>query len=54
VPLGEGAKRVELTFASDSYARGKLITIISLVLSLLAVIAGLAWRDTRPRSEGDP
>ena len=41
VPLPEGAKQVELTFASETYARGKAITLVALAISLVAVVAGL-------------
>jgi hypothetical protein len=41
VPLPEGAKKVELTFASDTYARGKAITLVALAISVIAVVAGL-------------
>jgi hypothetical protein len=41
VPLPEGARKVELNFTSDSYDRGKAITLVALAISLLAMIAGL-------------
>jgi hypothetical protein len=41
VPLPEGAKQVELNFSSDSYQRGKEITLAALAISLVAIIAGL-------------
>jgi hypothetical protein len=41
VPLPEGARQVELTFASDTYARGKAISLVALAISVIAVIAGL-------------
>jgi hypothetical protein len=43
VPLPAGAKQVELTFASDTYARGKAITLVALAISVIAVVAGLFW-----------
>ncbi len=40
VPLPAGARKVELTFASASYERGKMITIAALVAAFLAIGAG--------------
>ncbi len=51
VPLPEGARHIELTFSSDSYARGKLITLIALSLAVLALIGGLTLGS---RSEFGP
>jgi hypothetical protein len=48
VPLPEGAKQVELTFASEAYAEGKAITIAAVALSLIAVIAGLLGGGLTP------
>ena len=42
VPLPTGATSVELRFASASYGRGKLITLIALGLSMLALAVGIA------------
>src|ERR1035437_5430532 len=41
IPLPEGARQVELNFSSDSYLRGKEITLVAQALSILALIAGL-------------
>ena len=41
VPLPAGARRIELTFTSASFERGKLITLAALGLSLLAIGAGV-------------
>ncbi len=41
VPLPEGAKSVELRFASASYQTGKTITLVALGLALLALGAGV-------------
>jgi hypothetical protein len=41
VPLPAGATKVELTFASASYERGKLITLIGIGLALLVIGAGV-------------
>ncbi|HEY6109179.1 MAG TPA: YfhO family protein [Gemmatimonadales bacterium] len=47
IPVKAGSKQVELAFSSEYYARGKLVTIASLLL--LAVWAGAAagWRRMR-------
>ena len=50
VPVKAGAKRVELQFSSASYARGKLVTIFSLLL--LAAWAGAAVGLRRARRSG--
>lgn len=50
VPVKAGAKRVELQFASASFARGKLVTIVSLLL--LAAWAGTAVGLRRARRSG--
>ena len=46
VELPQGARRVELNFTSESYARGKVITWIAIALGLLMLGAGL-WPDRR-------
>jgi uncharacterized membrane protein YfhO len=48
VPLSAGARRVELSFDDPVYARGKLVTIIALMLTL-ALIAGGALAERRRR-----
>ena len=40
VQLPEGARDIELTFASSSYNTGKLITLIGLVIALILLGAG--------------
>lgn len=54
IPLPEGAKEVELTFASDSYETGKLVTIAAILLGLLAMVGGALLDRRRPavRSSG--
>ena len=47
VALPEQATRVEFTFASGTYERGKWITLIALAIAILAAIGG-AVRDRRP------
>jgi hypothetical protein len=49
VGLTAGARKVELTFHSDTYERGRVITIIALAIMLLALGAGIVMS---PR--GDP
>ncbi len=46
VELPAGARRVELTFTSPTYERGKLITLIAVVLGILMLVFG-ALRDRR-------
>lgn len=41
VPLPAGAQKVELSFTSPSYEKGKTITLVALAAALLAMIAGL-------------
>ena len=42
VPLPTGARQVELHFASASYQKGKLITLVALGLTLLLLVGGIA------------
>jgi len=42
VALPEGARHVDLTFSSESYQRGKVITLAALAAVLLAIAAGIA------------
>lgn len=41
VPLPTGATKIELTFASTSYERGKLLTLLGLAVAALAMGAGV-------------
>jgi hypothetical protein len=41
VPLTEGARSVELTFTSPAFERGKEITIVAILVSIVAVAAGM-------------
>ena len=41
VALPDGAKHIELTFTSPVYERGKVITIVSILLALVLLAAGL-------------
>jgi uncharacterized membrane protein YfhO len=47
VPLPEGARNVELTFKSDTYETGKLVTIVA-ILAAIALAAGGAVLARRP------
>ncbi|HLB09844.1 MAG TPA: hypothetical protein VK617_09935 [Gemmatimonadaceae bacterium] len=48
VVLGAGARRVELTFTSPAYKRGKTLTLLALGLSIVGIAAGAA-ADRRRR-----
>jgi hypothetical protein len=48
IPLREGARQIELSFADPSYARGRIITLVGLTLTLL-LIAGGAVMERRRR-----
>ena len=52
VPVTAGSKRVELTFSSRHYARGRLITWVSLLLLAVWAGAGLASRRGGARRGG--
>jgi len=47
VPLPAGARTVDLTFHSRLYEIGKAITLASLALLLIALVASLAGRRAR-------
>ena len=40
VALPEGAREVEFVFASDTYARGKAITLLAIAVALITALAG--------------
>ena len=44
VPLTAGARKVDLEFTSAASSKGKLITIVSVLLGLMLVVAGLVPR----------
>jgi uncharacterized membrane protein YfhO len=48
VAVPAGTKLVELTFRSELYERGKLITILSLVVLLLGLLVAVARRGHNP------
>jgi hypothetical protein len=52
VELPTGARSVELSFSSAAYARGKLMTLAALFMSVLWLIAGLI-RGRMTRTPGD-
>ena len=47
VPLPAGARRIELLFADPVYARGKIITIVALVLTVILIGGGVAVERRR-------
>jgi hypothetical protein len=47
VPLSAGAQRVELSFADSSYARGKVITVIALMMTLALIAGGILMERRR-------
>ena len=46
VPLQEGARRVEFSFADENYGRGKAVTLAALFVAILTLLGG-AWLDRR-------
>jgi uncharacterized membrane protein YfhO len=46
IELPAGARRVELTFTSPTYEKGKLVTWLGILVGLVALAFGL-WRDRR-------
>jgi hypothetical protein len=49
LPLPAGARKVELTFASKTYEEGKVVTLLAIGVSLLAVLAGVF--SPKPREQ---
>ena len=47
VPLTAGARRIELSFADPVYARGKIITVIALVVTLALIGGGVVMERRR-------
>lgn len=47
VPVPAGAREVELVFRSASYARGRAVSLLSLTLAVLMIVAPLALRGRR-------
>ncbi len=47
VQLPEGARSVELWFDNDTYERGKIITLIAILVSMILIIAGVAQERKR-------
>lgn len=47
VQLPAGARRVELTFTDESYAKGKLVTLFALAATLALIIGGLVMERRR-------
>jgi hypothetical protein len=49
VPVGPGARKVELTYYSRAFAKGKAISLVTLVLVLAGFIVPPAWARRRAR-----
>lgn len=47
IPLTAGARRIELSFADPVYARGKIITVIALVVTLALIGGGVVMERRR-------
>jgi hypothetical protein len=47
IPLTAGARRIELSFSDPVYARGRLITLVALVLTTGLIIGGLVLERRR-------
>jgi uncharacterized membrane protein YfhO len=47
VPLPTGARRVELFFDDPVYARGKLVTTVALLVTLVLIAAGVVMERRR-------
>ncbi|HET7549949.1 MAG TPA: YfhO family protein, partial [Gemmatimonadaceae bacterium] len=49
VALPAGARSIDLTFQSESYERGKTITLVAIALSILGVLVG-SWSTLTRRT----
>ena len=47
VQLPEGARNVELWFDNDTYDRGKIVTLITILISVIFIIAGAVQERKR-------
>ena len=50
VPVGPGARKLELTYYSRSFARGKAIGLMTLLLVLAGFVVPPAWARRHPRA----
>jgi len=49
VPVGPGARKLELTYYSRAFARGKAIGLVTLLLVVAGFVVPPAWARRRPR-----
>jgi hypothetical protein len=47
IPLTAGARRVELSFADPVYARGRIVTVVALVVTCTLVAGGFVVERRR-------
>ena len=50
VPVGPGARKLELTYYSRSFAKGKAIGLVTLLLVIAGFVVPPAWARRRPRA----
>jgi hypothetical protein len=50
IPVGPGAKRLELSYYSRSFARGKAIGLVTLLLVIAGFVVPPAWQRRQPRA----
>jgi hypothetical protein len=50
IPVGPGARRLELSYYSRSFARGKAIGLVTLLLVIAGFVVPPAWVRRRPRA----
>ena len=50
VPVGPGARKLELTYYSRSFAKGKAIGLVTLLLVMAGFVVPPAWARRRPRA----
>jgi hypothetical protein len=48
IPVGPGAKHLELSYYSRSFTRGKAIGLVTLLLVIAALVVPPAWKRRRP------
>jgi uncharacterized membrane protein YfhO len=50
IPVGPNVRRLELSYYSRSFARGKMIALFALVLVIGGFVVPPAWERRRPRA----
>jgi uncharacterized membrane protein YfhO len=50
IPVAPGARRLELSYYSRSFARGKAIGLLTLLLVIAGFVVPPAWERRRPRA----